>query len=238
MSGYGQNQVRPTGYGYNIPQQAMPQAQPTQQTQPTGGTFQNPFTGGGGRGLGGRIMGYGMNFAGGGQRRFQLPETMQYQPDKFQAMGPYNMLARDMSMGRMGMPSFGAQGFGYSPYGYGGGPTFGAWPGFGIGGMPGRYQAQSMYGPGQSFGMPGGYFGGSRFGYSGMDNPYGPGSYSSPGAMPYGQGAGQVSRGRGSPFTTFPGIGGGGMWGQTPRQIQPAQQIAPWLAMRSPFSRM
>lgn len=201
MSGYGQNQVAPTGYGYNIPQQAVTQpTQPTQTTAPSG--FQNPFTGGSGRGMGGRIMGYGMNFMrnqGPGQpdRRFGVPS---FGPDKYAAMGPYNVLAQDMARGQMGSYGFGGP-FQYSPYG-GGGPIQGAWPGFGQGGMPGRYQAQPMYAPGTSYGMPGGFFGGSRFGYSGGLNPYGPGSYSAPGSMPFGGGSGMFGGWR-NPFASL-----------------------------------
>ncbi len=122
-----------------------------------------------------------------------------------------------------------------NPYG---GPMRNAWPGWGYGGMPGRYQAQPLYAPGQGF--PSGYFGGSAFGYSGGDNPYGPGSYSSPGSMPFGGGSGMtgppggmtfMSQGVGNTqeFAPFQGFG------QVPSQIQPLQTIRPYLDYRSPY---
>ncbi len=112
-----------------------------------------------------------------------------------------------------------------------GGPRFSAWPGQGYGGLPGRHQSWGQYAPGQSFGTPGGYFGGSGFGASGMDNPYGPGSYSSPGAMPYGGGSGMQngSAGRVWGGESFSGFG------QRPEEIQPKQRIESYLDYRSPF---
>lgn len=117
------------------------------------------------------------------------------------------------------------------PTGFGG-PRFNAWPGQGYGGLPGRYQSWGQYAPGQSFGTPGGYFGGSGFGASGMDNPYGPGSYSSPGAMPYGGGSG-MQNGNGAGRTW----GGGAFrgFGQLPGDVQPKQQVTDYLDYRSPF---
>lgn len=163
-----------------------------------------------------------------------------------------------MSGGNFTMPTLPTQRTLQSPFsnnaGGLGGPMRGSWPGQGYGGMPGRFQPQPMYAPGQAFGSPGGVFGGSRFGASGMDNPYGPGSYSSPGAMPYGGGAGQVSAGRSGALTAFPGASGAsGMtyqptgvvgdpmpqpfqgFGQMPDEVRPLQMIRPYLDYRSPF---
>ena len=64
------------------------------------------------------------------------------------------------------------------------------WPGAGYGGMPQRY--------GGRMGMPGmgmSAWGSPFSGFSGGYNPYGPGSFSSPGAMPYGGGSGMFGRG-------------------------------------------
>lgn len=153
-------------------------------------------------------------------------------PEQRTAQGPYNALAVDLSHGRTGNYQFGGPqgGFGYTPFrsgnaalSYGGYPMGGSgqqgygqnymnipspspaqasWPGFGYGGMPGRYQSTGREAPGY-----GGYFGGSGFGYSGMPNPYGPGSYSSPGAMPFGGGSGM--RGGYGGMGGYPGYGGG-----------------------------
>ena len=111
-----------------------------------------------------------------------------------------------------------------------GGPQFNAWPGQGYGGLPGRHQAWGLYAPGQ--GSPGGYFGGSGFGASGPDNPYGPGSYSSPGAMPFGGGSGMRNingAGRVWGGDAFRGFG------QRPGDVQPQQRVEAYLDYRSPF---
>ena len=82
---------------------------------------------------------------------------------------------------------FGGGGFYHQGGGFGGGRP--SWPGFGYGGMPGRY--------GQ-FGTPGlgmGAWGNPYSGFSGGYAPFGPGSYSSPGAMPYGGGSGMYGGG-------------------------------------------
>jgi hypothetical protein len=80
-----------------------------------------------------------------------------------------------------------------------------AWPGFGYGGMPGRYQG----GYGGSMGGMGNYgFGGGGFGYGGYSPwGYGPGSYSpwGAGSMGYGGGSGMY----GGPMRPFSGFGGG-----------------------------
>ena len=72
--------------------------------------------------------------------------------------------------------------------GFMGGGGYQAWPGYGYGGMPGRYGGMTGY---QSYGTWGMPFGG----YSGGYNPYGPGSYSAPGAMPFGGGSGMYGGG-------------------------------------------
>ena len=94
--------------------------------------------------------------------------------------GAYNTMTQDMSRGQMGNYGFGPRGFSYQ-----------AWPGQGYGGMPGRFGGYQG-GPSMGGGY-GGYFGGSGFGYSGGPNPYGPGSYGAPGAMPYTRSSGPAA---------------------------------------------
>lgn len=83
---------------------------------------------------------------------------------------------------------FGGGGFYHQGGGFGGGRP--SWPGFGYGGMPGRYGG-GMGGPGMGMSAWGNPFSGFSGGY----NPYGPGSYSSPGAMGYGGGSGMFGGG-------------------------------------------
>ena len=80
----------------------------------------------------------------------------------------------------------------------------GTWPGFGRGGMPGRFNNSTGMGYG-GFGQPGGMFAGPG---GGGQQPYGPGSYSSSGAMPYGGGS-SMHNVRPPPQNPFFGGGGG-----------------------------
>lgn len=96
-----------------------------------------------------------------------------------------------------------------------GGPNVGSWPGFGMGGLPGRFQG----GYGGSMGGMSPYgFGGSPFGYGGYGGGfgYGPGSYSPWGAGSMGYGGGMGMHGGMSPFGSWNPFGGfnPGMWAQ------------------------
>ena len=176
-----------------------------------------------------------------------FPGMQNQQPHPFGTPGPsagaYNQLAGDMSQGQYGQSFFGGGQFGYNPYQA---PAPQPWmgmpstPGFGMGGMPGRFGNPSGQGfGGYGGGGYGGMFGGGGFGFGGYPrgSHYGPGSYSSPGSMPYGGGSGMTSA---MPVQPNPMLGGN-LAGdiqhiQMPRSVQPAQQVQQYLNYRSPFS--
>ena len=141
--------------------------------------------------------------------------------ENYGQLGSYNTLTQDLMRGQTGPFQFGGAG---GPFQYGagqgpgnrpgisgytgigpfqnqgggalwGGPQTslgrGAWPGFGQGGMPG-------YGMGGAYsGFPsyGGAYGGGGYGQMGSPFFAGPGSYGSPGSMPYGGGSGMYGSG-------------------------------------------
>ena len=116
----------------------------------------------------------------------------QYQQPRGQIpfQAPPNMLAGPSYGGGIAgglPPHLQGGGFYHQGGGFGGGRP--SWPGFGYGGMPGRYGQFGTPGIGMSA------WGNPYSGFSGGYAPFGPGSYSSPGAMPYGGGSGMYGGG-------------------------------------------
>jgi len=121
--------------------------------------------------------------SGGGMNRYSQQQTgpgnLWTGQTNTQIMQPRGQTAAWGMPGSGGIAGYG----GYQGYQQG-------WPGAGYGGMPNRYGG-GMGAPGYGMGAWGNPFSGFSGGY----NPYGPGSYSAPGAMPYGGGSGMYGGG-------------------------------------------